>query len=217
MTTLEKRVARPAEETRQRPFHLKVASALRWLHIYISMLMLMLVLFFSATGLTLNHPEWFSEGKTRRTELTGKVSTDWLAPGVQDETKVARLEVVEYLRKAHNLRGAVDEFRVDETECMISLKSAGYSADCFINRETGAYQLTTLEEGAIAVMNDLHKGRHSGKAWSGVIDFSAIFLVIISLTGMGLMFFLKRLRTAGLLTALAGFILVLLIARFLVP
>lgn len=217
MATLEKSAPRSAEATRQRPFHLKLASALRWLHIYISMFTLMLVLFFSVTGITLNHPEWFSEGKTRRTELTGTVSTDWLAPGVQDETKVAKLEIVEYLRKTHNLKGAVDEFRVDEAECMISLKSAGYSADCFINREKGTYQLTTLEEGTIAVMNDLHKGRHTGKAWAGVIDFSAIFLVVVALTGLGLMFFLKRIRTAGLLTALAGIILVLLMVRFMVP
>ena len=34
------------------------------------------------------------------------------------------------------------------------------------NRKSGAYQLTTSEEGMMAVMNDLHKGRDAGRAWA---------------------------------------------------
>jgi hypothetical protein len=208
---------RPADPARQRPFRLKVAAWLRWLHIYLSMFSLMIVLFFSATGITLNHPEWFAEKNPKPTEIEGKVSTEWLAPGSTDEAKVARLEIVEHLRKQNGVRGALDEFRVDDTECMVSFKAPGYSADSFINRETGEYRLTILAEGVPAFLNDLHKGRHSGTVWARFIDLSGIFLVLISLTGMGLIFYLKRLRTAGLLTALAGLLALILMVRFLVP
>ena len=39
---------------RRRPLRLRVHSLLRWLHIYTSMVSLLVVLFFAATGLTLD-------------------------------------------------------------------------------------------------------------------------------------------------------------------
>jgi hypothetical protein len=199
-----------------RPFKLKVASWLRWVHTYLSMFALMLILFFSATGITLNHPDWFTSAKPRETQSTGKVSPEWLATGDTDSAKVAKLEIVEALRKA-GARGALEEFRIDDQECMVSFKAPGYSADSFVNRETGTYQMTVIEEGAIAYMNDLHKGRHAGTVWARMVDFSALFLVIISLTGLGLIFFLKRIRAAALLTALGGLVAMVLIIKLLVP
>ncbi|MBC7804932.1 MAG: PepSY-associated TM helix domain-containing protein, partial [Akkermansiaceae bacterium] len=100
---------------------------------------------------------------------------------------------------------------------LVSFKAPGYAADGYIDRRTGTYRLTTTEEGAVAAMNDLHKGRHSGAVWSKVVDISAIFLVIISLTGLGLVFFLKRLRVAALITVCGGIALTLLLIRFFVP
>jgi len=124
---------------------------------------------------------------------------------------------VEYLRKQHGIHGSLDEFRVDEAECLVSFKGPGYTSDTYIQRADGSYKMTVIEEGFVAVMNDLHKGRNSGVAWRGLIDVSAGLLVFVSLTGLGLLFFLKRLRTAGLLTGLAGAVLLFLIARFFVP
>jgi hypothetical protein len=183
------------------------------------MFSLMIVLFFSATGITLNHPDWFAGTGPRETQAKGKLPPEWLSAGSADtdREKVAKLEIVEYLRKENGVRGALDEFRIDETECMVSFKSPSYSADAFIDRTTGAYQLTTIEEGAVAYLNDLHKGRHSGGVWAGLIDVSGGFLVLISLTGLGLIFYLKRIRVAALLTATAGVVVVTLIARFLIP
>ena len=56
-------------------------------------------------------------------------------------------------------------------------------------------------------LNDLHKGRYSGKAWGILIDAAAILLTVISLSGLGLLFFLKRIRTGGLLVVAAGALL----------
>jgi hypothetical protein len=68
----------------------------------------------------------------------------------------------------------------------------------------GKYELTETNMGVIAVINDLHKGRDTGKAWSAVIDFSAIFMIVISVTGLILLFFLKKKRTNGLLWLVIG-------------
>jgi len=40
----------------------------------------------------------------------------------------------------------------------------------FLDRATGAYDLTEPRMGFVALMNDLHKGRDSGRVWSWVID-----------------------------------------------
>lgn len=68
-------------------------------------------------------------------------------------------------------------------QCEVSFKGPGYSADAFIDRATGKYELTENRMGLVAILNDLHKGRDSGKPWAVVIDISAILLTLVSLTG----------------------------------
>jgi hypothetical protein len=183
-----------------RPLHLRVNSLLRWLHTYLSMVGLMAVLFFSVTGITLNHPEWTFGVVQKRSDFKGEVPKEWVAEGPD----VKKLEVVEHLRKHHHLRGSVSEFRVDERECSLSFKAPGYSADGLVDRESGAYDFTVTAEGVVAVINDLHRGRNSGKPWSLAIDVSAVMLVLVSITGVGMLLFLKRTRTSALWSGAVG-------------
>ena len=184
-----------------------MAAALRWLHIYLSMLSFLVVLFFSITGITLNHPTWFSSGP-QRIEQTGQLPVEW----VQGAT-IDKLQVVERLRARFGVRGALEDFRIDEQECSVAFQGPGYAAEGVVTRATGALQLTTTQESTVAVLNDLHKGRHTNSVWSWVIDVSAIFLTVLSLTGIGLFLYLKRLRVAGLLTALVGAIVLVVLLR----
>ena len=121
-----------------------------------------------------------------------------------NDEAVAKLEIVEFLHRAHNIKTAVNDFRIDESQCTVSFKGPGYSADGFINRETGEYELTENRMGFVAVINDLHKGRDTGVAWSWLIDISAVFMTFVSLTGMALIFFLKRRRVSGLIMTVIG-------------
>lgn len=130
---------------------------------------------------------------------------------------VAKLEVVEQLRAAHQIRGTVSEFRVDDRECVIMFKGPGYAADAYIDRESGTYQMTETVMGAVAVINDLHKGRDTGPVWSLVIDISALLMVFVSITGMVLIFYLKRKRWSGIITAVAGTILFAVLYVCFVP
>jgi len=50
------------------------------------------------------------------------------------------------------------------------LAPPGYTADVFLDRATGTYDSTETRMGFVALMNDLHKGRDSGRVWSWVID-----------------------------------------------
>jgi hypothetical protein len=40
------------------PWKKNTASIARWLHIYLSMISFVIILFFAVTGLTLNHADW---------------------------------------------------------------------------------------------------------------------------------------------------------------
>ena len=193
---------------------------MRWLHIYLSMFGLAAVLFFSITGITLNHPDWVFGQVERRREGEGEVDVKWIGREVANTNKpaeVKKLEVVEHLRKTHAIRGALAEFRVDDNECMVSFKGPGYSADVFIERDSGHYSLTELDHGLVALINDLHKGRDTGAVWSAVIDLSAGLMTLISLTGLVLLFYLKLKRVTGVVVALAGTVVLIVIFRFWVP
>ena len=193
---------------------------MRWLHIYLSMFGLAAVLFFSVTGITLNHPDWVFGEVERTRAVEGDVDVKWIgraAAGSNDSSQLNKLEVVEHIRKTHTIRGALAEFRVDDTECMVSFKGPGYSADAFIDRESGHYSLNELDHGLIALINDLHKGRDTGPVWSAVIDLSAALMTLISLTGLVLLFYLKLRRVTGVGVALVGTVVLIAIYRFWVP
>ncbi len=46
----------------------RALSVARTLHIYVSMALLLLMLFFAFTGITLNHPDWFGASNAIREE-----------------------------------------------------------------------------------------------------------------------------------------------------
>jgi hypothetical protein len=214
-----------------RSLKIKLVKVTLWLHIYVSMFGLAAVLFFSVTGITLNHPDWFYGNSERQVQAEGQLDTKWLrlspvtggaagteSAGEPDRSKeVAKLEVIEQLRKSHRIRGALADFRVDESECTVSFKGPGYAADAFIDRDSGHYNLTETLHGFIAVLNDLHKGRDTGPVWSIVVDVSAAVLTIISLTGLILIFFLKLRRGPGLVVSLVGTAVIVAICLFWVP
>lgn len=175
----------------------QLASLSRWLHIYLSMVSFGVLFFFAVTGLTLNHTDWFA-GAQKTVQVKGT-----LAPALL-KGEVAKLEIVEYLRSTHRVSGALSDFRVDDGQCSISFKGPAYTADIFVDRATGAYDLTETRMGFVALMNDLHKGRDSGRAWGIVIDLSAVLMTLVSLSGLVLVFYLQKRLVPGLLTLAGG-------------
>lgn len=191
-----------------------VAMLSRWLHIYGSMISFAIIFFFAITGITLNHPDYFA-GELKTTQEKGKLDSNWVSN--KDTNKIAKLEIVEWLRKNHNIKAAVSEFRIDESQCTVSFKGPGYAADAFINRENGSYELTLLRAGIVGIMNDLHKGRDTGSKWSWVIDIAAVLMVLVSLTGMILILYIKRKKWSGLVLALIGTLLLWQLYRMFIP
>ena len=113
-------------------------------------------------------------------------------------------KIVEQLRRQHGIHSALSDFRVDDAQLSIGFKGPGYTADAFIDRDTGKYEVTETRMGLGAILNDLHKGRDTGAAWKWLIDASAVLMTLVSATGLALIFFLAKRRMSGLVSLSVG-------------
>ena len=181
-------------------FKKNFANWTRWLHLYLSMLSFAALLFFSITGITLNHTDWI-EGKEKVEQVEGDLDAGWVKGGL---ATVEELKVVEYLRNNYAIRAPLSDFTTEETECSFSFKGPGFNADGFIDRTNGHYELTITRYGLIAIINDLHKGRDSGKAWAWLIDVSAVLMILVSITGFLMLFLMKKKIAGGLIISVLG-------------
>ena len=186
------------------------ASVQRWariLHAYSSMICLLIVLFFSVTGLTLNHPNWTLGGHTSQVKEAGT-----LPPASVNGTNVDWLAVAEYLRSTYSLRGEVSDHQASGGLGTITFKGPGYLAAGSFQLATRAYTLEIESQGYVGVLNDLHKGRDTRSSWKWLIDASAILLTFISLSGFVLQLVLKARRRSALWSALGGTLVLGLLA-----
>ena len=169
-----------------------------------------ILLFFAATGFTLNHQNWFTK-QQKTVQSHGALDSQWVKGSVE------KLQVVEFLRRKEGLHGAVDDFRIEDSQCSVSFKGPGYQADVVIDRTTGSYDITETHAGLVAILNDLHKGRDTGRIWSKIIDVSAFLMTAVSLTGLILILYLHKRRLPGLLLLAAGCLLGYLVYAVWVP
>lgn len=204
-------------QPRKRRWSSRLAIVLRWIHIYISMLGFAALMFFGFTGLTLNHPTWFGASEVVITDEQGELPEALLATADGSEQTTDKLAIAEWLRAEHHLSGRVTEFSADEFELFIVFKGPAYSVDIFVERTSRKYTLTESRAGIVAALNDLHKGRDSGEGWAWLIDVSAVVTLLMSVSGFALIFYIRRRRTTGLLSALAGTVAMVVVWWTLVP
>ena len=112
-------LTRTEKQTKKRNFVWKkrTAALSRWLHLYLSMLCFLVVLFFAVTGLTLNHTEWF-DGKQVEKKYEGTLPVDWVNNA--DTSKIKKLEIVEFFRNRYGVKGYVSDFFIDDQQCSVS-------------------------------------------------------------------------------------------------
>lgn len=167
----------------------------RRLHIYISMALMLVVLFFAITGITLNRPHLFVSQSPNIVEQQLSLPVELLGSEKGPFTP-NRSALIAYLAKHGDVRGmpsAIDIFTdVDgdelvEGEISLDYKGPGYNATVFIDMTTAQVTIESTHYGVIAVLNDLHKGRNSGEVWRWFIDITALLMVMFVLTGVCLL------------------------------
>ncbi|MFI3245211.1 MAG: PepSY-associated TM helix domain-containing protein [Ferrimonas sp.] len=186
----------------------------RAIHQYVSMAMLLLTLFFAVTGITLNHPEWFI-GAPHITEnqwqLPESLHQQALVGGSEHSPSVDSEALLAHVRQQHPLAGAAANFELLTDwhgqqlrfgELSLTQQGPGYHATIFIDLVSGEVEVNERDAGVIAMLNDLHKGRHSGAFWSLLIDISALLMVLFVISGLLLV--LPNRRLGPKLFKLAG-------------
>jgi uncharacterized protein len=176
-------------------------------HGYLSALAFIALIFFSMTGILLNHPGLLSLGAPAPVEQQFTLSQDELTQ-VRAAAEPAR-KLAEITASRFSLAGAYRNGEVVGEDIFINLQGVRGSSNIRANLATGAADVVIERQDAATVLNELHRGEHAGGAWRLAIDILAILLIAVSLVGFVLFLSLRlRMRTALALTAasLAGLI-----------
>jgi len=179
----------------------KTLNLARVVHVYVSMALLTLLLFFSVTGITLNHPEWFSDHQASviEKEQTIKGIAEQLI--AQSElTKAQQQKITELVEQAFSISLQSITPELMSGELFYSIKQAGLSTSIAVDLETGEAFYEQTQYGWWAVLNDLHKGRNTSNFWGWIIDLSSILFIIFAITGFILAMPQKRFRRTLLLS-----------------
>jgi hypothetical protein len=181
----------------------------RYLHGWLSALAFVMLMFFAATGLLLNHPQWFNDPSQERSRQLS------LSPNLM--AQISSLEdpsatILAYIRDHHPLMGRYQSSEVLANEVIIRLQSPAGTTDIWVNLETAQAEIIDKPASLVSMLNDLHRGKYVNQLWHTVIDVSAILLLCLSLSGYILFLSIKpRLLSHLVLTAISLVLLMLLI------
>jgi len=149
---------------------------------------------FAVTGFTLNHAGDI-EAKPKISQKTGHVPASLLqllnAEVAQRSQKNVDtslpVSMVQWLEAQHQIDAANKAAEWSPEEIYVALPRPGGDAWLRVNLEDGALEYEKTERGVIAYLNDLHKGRNTGTAWSWFIDIFALACLIFCITGLFLL------------------------------
>ncbi|WP_091743043.1 PepSY-associated TM helix domain-containing protein [Phenylobacterium immobile] len=206
--------ARARKKAQRRAGFLRQTVRWHWISAAISLIGM---LAFAVTGFTLNHAaDIKSEPKT--VERSGELPAPLLPALKAAETARGDLPapVVAWLKSEMKIKARKGPVEWSEGEAYLGLPGPGTDAWVTLDTETGEAAYERTDRGAIAYLNDLHKGRNSGEAWAWFIDVFAIACVVFCVTGLLLLQFHAHARKSTWPLVGAGLLIPLLLALFLV-
>jgi hypothetical protein len=178
--------ATSARAQKNRAFWLKHLHQWHWLS---AAMCLVGMLLFSITGFTLNHASWIGakpEVTTQKAELpeamVGQLRETWETDG--NEKAPLPQPVADWLAEKLAVRVDGREAEWSDDEIYVSLPRPGGDAWLTLSLEDGAITHELTDRGWLSYLNDLHKGRNTGAAWSLFIDAFAIAALVFAITGL---------------------------------
>lgn len=177
------------------------------------------MLLFAITGITLNHAgDIPAQPVTRLLEanLPAELMEVLARQPVSGTTDSLPMEIVRHLRSEPgvNVSGRVAEWT--DLDVYVGLPRPGGDAWLAIDRETGLVEYEATSRGAVAYLNDLHKGRNTGLAWAIFLDVFSVACVLFCLTGLWLLQIHSGKRATTWPLTLAGLALPVLVVLFFV-
>lgn len=171
----------------QRAYWLKTLHQWHWIS---SALCLLGMLLFSVTGITLNHSaqiEAKPQVSTQAAQLPAELQMQLakLDPEAAGKLKTALPpDLQQWMKKQLSLDLSGRDVEWSPDDAYIALPRPGGDAWVRIDRASGAVEFEFTSRGWVSYLNDLHKGRNTGTAWSWFIDIFAAACLIFSLTGL---------------------------------
>jgi uncharacterized protein len=209
----------PASNTLIPGRHIPSRHLLAWsraIHVYLSIVLLLVLVFFALTGITLNHAAGLTGDPIVSTRALDNLPA---LPRDADGNIVASPALEHLLRSEFGVRLSLATLRQDGEFLIVDYQVPGAAALIEIDQAANVATMERTDYGVIALLNDLHKGRHVDVVWSALIDLSGALLVLFALAGFVLLLPNKRrfnqvLRYSlmGLLVTAAGYWLVLMVA-----
>lgn len=191
----------------------------RALHIYLSTALFTLLVFFCITGFLLNHLDWLPNGKSKgqqQGQLPQAIEQKFKQDGVSQAQLLVSIQ--QHLLEEFDLtRLSQVDWDNDMQELILDYPMPAGYALVIVNLEDFHYVVEHQQGDFTKIINDLHKGRHSGAFWSILIDASALLITIFSLTGLIILFQNKNKRRSGLWLTLLGTCSPFIIYWFFVP
>lgn len=175
-------------------------SLCRQWHGYLSAFAFLALIFFSASGILLNHPEWLSEAESPSRTITGSIA----AAGLTEARKAADpgAALGQLAARALPVLGAYSSADIDAQQAFLRFEGVKGSSDLTIDLSNGVARGRVRPSDFLTIMDDLHRGKNVGRVWQGVIDAAGAIILALSILGFVLFFALRfRLRTALTLTA----------------
>jgi hypothetical protein len=176
------------------------------------------MILFAFTGITLNNAGKI-EARPSVVMRDGQLPQAMLAelkssPGTDKAALPASVSA--WLQQEIGANTAGRETEWSAREVYVALPRPGGDAWLSIERDSGAVSYEITDRGWIAYLNDLHKGRHTGKAWSWFIDLLASAAIIFCLTGLMLLWLHAKRRPATWPVVSLGLIIPTLLAVLLI-
>lgn len=151
------------------------------------------MILFAVTGITLNHaadieskPVVISKTAQLPAELAAAVKPKAANETANETDSKAVVPAPVRAWLSQTLGRPVDgrEAEWSRDEIYLAMPRPGGDAWVRIARDTGEVEYEDTDRGWISYLNDLHKGRHAGVAWSWFIDLFAVACLLFSITGL---------------------------------
>jgi hypothetical protein len=178
--------AASAQAQKNRAFWLKHLHQWHWMS---AAMCLVGMLLFSITGFTLNHASWIGakpEVTTQTAELPEALLAQLRQLWDSDNNEKAPLPapIADWLGETLSVQVDSRETEWSDEEIYISLPRPGGDAWLTVSLEDGAVTHELTDRGWLSYLNDLHKGRNTGAAWSLFIDVFAGAALLFAVTGL---------------------------------
>lgn len=181
-----------AAARQRRGYWLRTLHQWHWISAAVCMIGMLL---FSVTGITLNHASKI-EAVPKVSHLEARVPSTVLAQlqGAHADDAPLPPALTEWLASKHGIDARGKKAEWSEDELYVSMPGPGRDAWFSVQKADGSFEYERADRGTLAYLNDLHKGRNAGAAWTWFIDIFAVACIVFTLSGLFLLYLHSKQR-----------------------